>query len=166
MTRDEALAILASMVSRPVLVIACGNRKQPSRSQGYPVRQIYLGPLWTTYRKWLDDHGLHDKNPVDVWVISAKHGLIPENQVIPVYNTLLTKASEPAFVQKLKRQLQASSRVRLREGPVTYAGPFSRSSPPYLSAMEKVGMDVTAIRGAGYGYMRQNLRSWLDQHVR
>lgn len=96
-------------MSKPILVIACGKKKRPP-GRKYPLWDLYLGPLWSTYRKWLADHDIERRvytldsedhwvptvvagtrpSPVDVWVLSAAFGLAPDYGLREPYDFELT----------------------------------------------------------------------------
>jgi len=68
-----------------LLILACSQRK---RSASAPALELYDGPAYRVVRRALRN-GVHD---VEVWVLSAGHGLIPANQVIAPYDRRLTRA--------------------------------------------------------------------------
>jgi hypothetical protein len=176
-------------MSKPVLVIACGNKKRADDLERYPygtpVWDLYLGRAWDTYRKWMEAHDIarHSgakrmggsvSNPLDVWVVSAEHGLLPSTSRLWSYNTQLTPATFSSFVEVLSEQLHASGggalgreRRALLHQSVTFAGPKI-----YAEALEAAGLQITPISwrakggGAGWGSLGQNLRRWLDQQIR
>jgi len=68
-----------------LLILACSQRKRPAPA---PALELYDGPAYRVVRRALRN-GVHD---VEVWVLSAEHGLIPANQVIAPYDRRLTRA--------------------------------------------------------------------------
>ena len=146
---------------KPVVVIACGNKKKPKgegpgRSGKWALWEIYQGPLWTTYRAFLRDH---PNPPISVWVLSAEYGLVPEDTFSHPYDRQLTKRNFDDFVKKLRRQLVRGTEAQrlLKDRTVTFAGPTI-----YGDALEGAGFDVRRLGGVGWGGMRRNLRAWLS----
>ncbi len=67
-----------------LLILACSQRKRPAPA---PALELYDGPAYRVVRRALRN-GVHD---VEVWVLSAEHGLIPADQVIAPYDHRLTR---------------------------------------------------------------------------
>ena len=143
----------------PVLVIACGDKKIGGRGP-HRVRDIYKGPLWSSYRKWRRDHGYGDDEdlPIPVYVLSAKHLLMPDSERIPHYDKKLTASELPRYIPALRQSLRKHG-VEGRD--IVYAGP----RPLYLEALEATGSNVTRLSGKGWGGMRKELKAWLDREV-
>ena len=68
-----------------LLILACSQRKRPAPA---PALELYDGPAYRVVRRALRN-GVHD---VEVWILSAKHGLIPADQVVAPYDHRLTRA--------------------------------------------------------------------------
>ena len=67
-----------------LLILACSQRKRPASA---PALELYDGPAYRVVRKALRN-GVHD---VEVWILSAEHGLIPADQVVAPYDRRLTR---------------------------------------------------------------------------
>ena len=146
---------------KPVLVIACGNKKKPKgegpgRAGKWPLWEIYQGPLWTTYRAFRREN---TDLPLSLWVLSAEYGIVPASTLSHPYDRQLTKRNFDEFVKKLRRQVLRGSEAQrlLRDRTVTFSGPGI-----YGDALDKAGLDVRRITGTGWGGMRRNLRAWLQ----
>ena len=175
---------------RPVLIIACSKSKEPATGTYYRGWDIYKGPLWTTYRAWAGlsyasrDAGGYRKMPswapvawrggykfrppmVNVWIVSAKYGLMSQFRNIKPYDEQLTKDNFSAFVKLLKSQLKSGvedeaipplrSISALKSRRIYFAGPKI-----YAEALEAAGLTIERLGGKGWGGMRKNLRAWLE----
>ena len=152
---------------KPRLLIACGASKEPTRSRAY---QLYKkSPLWVSYRQWRKDQKIpeDEANPyADVWVVSARHGLVREMECLDPYDRELTKQNRDKVVSMIARQVQA--RPMFWSKPVVFQGPII-----YCKALVAAGLKVqflgwkgpTPSSSSGPGYARQNLKNWLNTLV-
>lgn len=69
-----------------LLIIACSRRK---RSEGdlLPAIERYDGPAFRVLRRFLHSQ---PSAPLDIYVLSAKYGLIPSDELIPDYDQKMT----------------------------------------------------------------------------
>ena len=164
---------------RPVLIIACSKSKEPATGTYYRGWDIYRGPLWTTYRAWAGlsyasrDAGGYRKMPswapeawegvykyrppmVNVWIVSAKYGLMSQFRNIKPYDKQLTEDNFSAFVKLLKSQLKSGvedaaipplrSISALKSRRIYFAGPKI-----YAEALEAAGLNIERLGGKGLG---------------
>jgi len=140
---------------RPILVIQCGNKK---RKGVHRVRDLYLGPFWSTFRA-------RDREaPVelDVFVLSAGHGLKHVDERLASYDCKLTPERVPVVGAMVCDQV-GSQYPRLRGRPVHFVG-----NSLYREALEGGGLDVRPIFKPGDGLlgMRSALTDFLRLHGR
>lgn len=69
--------------ARPLLLIACAEGKLEGT---HPAGELYQGGLFDMLRKWMPT-----KNPPDVYIISAKHGLVHATDLIENYEQRMTE---------------------------------------------------------------------------
>src|SRR5258706_6351699 len=76
-----------------LLLMSCGSRKRPD-TMPLPALERYDGPSFRVLRRYLATHPVA---PPDVYILSARYGLIPTDQPIPYYDQRLTpqRATEP-----------------------------------------------------------------------
>src|SRR5262245_45332918 len=67
-----------------LLIISCSRRKNPA-SKKLPAIERYNGPIFQVLRKFLNECP-KDARTLDVYILSAKLGLIPLQQKIPYYD--------------------------------------------------------------------------------
>ena len=94
-------------MSKPVLVIGCGRGKLSVSSA---VNRLYTGTMWKTYRAARERHEGADwpvRHPrLDVYVLSAKHGLASESKVLAPYEKEAKTESE---IKQLADRIRRSS---------------------------------------------------------
>ena len=66
-----------TLEGNPLVILGCGSKKQ---SDPCPALDLYTGNYFRTYRKWAESVG------AEIYIFSAKHGVIPSSQVIEPYN--------------------------------------------------------------------------------
>jgi cytoplasmic iron level regulating protein YaaA (DUF328/UPF0246 family) len=72
---------------RDLLIINCSKSKF-NNSEKIPVLERYNGVTFRVLRKFLKEEKADN---LDIFILSAKFGLIPSNQLIPTYDQKLTK---------------------------------------------------------------------------
>ena len=166
-------AARATSGKRPVLIIACGDKKFAAPEAGrWRAFQLYKGPLWQTFRVWRRGGrsagkravwpGVTDDQPVSsvsTFVLSAKWGLVHERQPLDSYNETITSANRAALVAKVKRQVKVL-RKRWAGREIVFVGPAH-----YYQILIDAGLTPSRLhqRGDTYGRWRKSLRTWLDQ---
>lgn len=147
-----------------LLILSCGARKRDA-SNPLPAGELYTGPLWSTLRK-------HRKPGTRVLVLSAEHGLIPEDKAIMPYDRML----DPERVAELA-QLRAVDKCagvirKVFPDPditdtvaVCGGGLYVQLARQYVHYAYRCGFlpsetPDTIING-GIGYMRKELQEWL-----
>ncbi|MGK7933439.1 MAG: DUF6884 domain-containing protein [Microcystaceae cyanobacterium] len=92
-----------------LLIIACSHKKDP-QSELLPAIERYDGPTFRLLRRFLS------QNPsfsLDIYILSAKYGLIHSSELIPFYDEKMTKKRslelQPEVNEKLKDIVNNSS---------------------------------------------------------
>jgi hypothetical protein len=142
---------------KPILVIACGEGKKRGI---HPAHRLYTGSLWQTYSKRRDEQegvdwsGKHPK--LDVFVISARYGLVEETMPIANYNHRLVHSEVEDLADKVREQVQRFH-SRLRRNKVVFVG-----GKFYREVLERAGLEVEDLApGKGIGDKRAALGNYL-----
>ena len=86
-----------------MLLLGCSDRKVPERGR-LPAFQRYDGPAYRVYRKYLRDDRDADSS-VDLYILSAKYGLISGDILIPDYDLRMTPERAEQLKPAVKRSL-------------------------------------------------------------
>jgi hypothetical protein len=68
------------------LFLGCSRRKE-SKTDLLPAIERYDGPSFRVLRRYLRDETVH---PLHIWILSARFGLLPAEQQIPLYEEYMT----------------------------------------------------------------------------
>lgn len=112
------------MINLPV-VIACGQAKRPTTS---PARDLYVGAYYRGCLRW----ALSVAPPSDVYIISAKYGLVHGDTPLPTYEQRLSGPGAVA-APTIARQARA-----LGLTSVVFLG-----GRPYAALLRSAGLTVT-----------------------
>ncbi|MEG5035025.1 DUF6884 domain-containing protein [Microcoleus sp. AT3-D2] len=92
---------------RHLLILACSQRKR-SDADSLPAIERYDGPTFRLLRRFLRKQ---PSAPLEIYILSAKFGLIPSDYLIPNYDQRMTKMRsrqlQPEVIAKLKHILNA-----------------------------------------------------------
>lgn len=139
-------------MSRP-LVLGCSATKLPGR---LPAMEKYDGPFWKTLRAHL-----HDDRPV--YVLSAKHGLIPASTVIGDYDLRLvpTTTRYPKNNEVLAGEIAPLLRTQAQKLGLRHVDLVAGVA--YAEALRIAGIQAHKIGppGGGIGEQRKALKALL-----
>ena len=79
-----------------LLILSCSDRKKADRAKAI---DLYDGPAFRVIRKYLKT-----KDGVDVKILSAKYGLISQDEIIDTYNQKMTPESAATYRKKYLRE--------------------------------------------------------------
>jgi hypothetical protein len=98
---------------RHLLILACSQRKR-SDADSLPAIERYDGPTFRLLRRFLRKQ---PSTPLDIYILSAKFGLIPSDYLIPNYDQRMTKMRsrqlQPEVIAKFEDILSAKSYQKL-----------------------------------------------------
>ena len=150
-------------VSNPrLLILSCSQRKHSTRGL-LPALQRYDGPAYRVMNKFMRVHPSEARS-LDVYILSAKFGLIPADKTIPNYDRRMTpqraKELQPHTLPKLKQILSGK---RYDELFVSMGKAYRQVLvgdelliPPNLKVMVSRGV---------MGRKLAELRNWLHEGV-
>jgi len=98
---------------RHLLILACSQRKR-SDAESLPAVERYDGPTFRLLRRFLRQQ---PSAPLEIYILSAKFGLIPSDYLIPNYDQRMTKTRsrqlQPEVIAKFEDILSAKSYQKL-----------------------------------------------------
>ncbi|MEG4044110.1 DUF6884 domain-containing protein [Microcoleus sp. Pol17_C1] len=98
---------------RHLLILACSQRKR-SDADSLPAIERYDGPTFRLLRRFLRKQ---PSAPLEIYILSAKFGLIPSDYLIPNYDQRMTKMRsrqlQPEVIAKFEDILSAKSYHKL-----------------------------------------------------
>jgi hypothetical protein len=131
------------------LIVQCGAGKLPG---AHRVADLYTGPLWSTLRRVERETSIAR----DVYVLSAKYGIVRMDKVVESYDAQAVDRVTEAHhvhVTELVRMVEAQGWRNCR---VDFVG-----SALYAKVLEDVGCIVTRLESRGIGYQRAALAKAL-----
>ena len=152
---------------KKLLIMGCSAGKNPVEC-AVEASKLYKGGLWNVLNKNL---GGADKVPeaiggagIDLHILSAKHGLIPADELIENYDQLLTKGRASEILGD-KKMTQNISDVLGRYEPENV---FVAAGKDYRELIKKtMNREYPTFQGArGIGDQRKQLKEWLARNVR
>ena len=141
-----------------LLIIGCSQRKIESDEYLAAIDR-YDGPAYRTLRK-MRDNGTEPQN-VDVFILSAKHGLIPCQKPIDDYDMCMTPKRADAMRLRVQNKLK-SFMLTKRGG---YDQVFINLGKNYMRVLEGFnwGTISTMEASGGIGQKTQQMKVWLER---
>jgi hypothetical protein len=90
-----------------VVLISCGKQKA---AVALPARELYTSPLFKMSLAWA-----RKQHPDDIFILSAKHGLIPLDKVVAPYEYKLTPQTQSSWGKMVLNSLQSLYDLRHTE---------------------------------------------------
>lgn len=149
-------------MSKRLLMLACSQRKHSTRVD-LPALQRYNGPAYQVLHKYMREHP-EAAQQIDVFILSAKFGLIRSDTPIPDYDQRMTQNR----AEELRPQSLSTLKLIVVDG--RYNELFFNMGKTYLDALAGYeslvpsNLKVTVAEG-GIGHKSQALRNWLYQHT-
>lgn len=141
-----------------LLLLGCTQKKRPD-VQELSALDRYDGPLFRVLRKF-DRENNGERARLDIYVLSAKFGLIPVDRLIPNYDYAMT----PSRALELRSQILAQLQQILQKS--YYNELFINVGRHYMSALQGYdeiipdGMQIFTSRGS-LGRRQVELQGWL-----
>lgn len=164
---------------KPVLIIQCGDAKLPRPA---PVNELYTGPFWSTYRARRRESptGMQGVHPeLDVYVLSAEHGLVSELAVLEPYNSIIVPGPQADYLKLYRkpkvsadtREVSADVLARRIAAQAQGLGLYGREvyfvgGLPYGEALQLAGVRYRSLSDGGMLSKRKALSEFLKEQVR
>jgi len=153
---------------RPVLIIQCGAKKLEHRAT---VRDLYLGPFWSTYRarRKEQDGATGDHSVLAVFVLSAEHGLVPEGQEIAPYDARIITRRNGRNIEKGCRfvpadELSLKVKRQARKLDLSKRVVFFVGGQDYAIVLNLAGVSFESLSDGGLLAKRSALNRFLKEH--
>lgn len=147
-----------------LLLTSCSQRKNQSPGL-LPAMDRYDGPTYRTLRKFCTD-GIPPA-PLDVVIISAKHGLLQCKQLIENYDQRITAVRADELRPKVQAKLKGLIENK-RECPFSlgaYDQVFINLGKTYRQTLEGFhwGLISTLEASGGIGQKNAQMKAWLER---
>ena len=96
-----------------IVLISCASKKLPHRAKA---QELYISPLFRLSLKYA-----HSLKPNNIFILSAKHGLVELNEELDSYNeTLMTKSNKETrlWAEDVSKELRL--RVNLEQDEIVF----------------------------------------------
>jgi len=144
-----------------LLILSCSRSKR-STSKLLPSVERYDGPLFQVLRKFIREHS-RKARLVDVFILSAKFGLIPQDRLIPNYDFEMTEARAKELHTETLAEFEAIiEKSKYRELFIAMGSAYLNTLGGFDS-LPLGDLHVTVCKG-GYGRQQAKLYDWLHGH--
>ena len=142
-----------------LLIVGCSHRKRPNPAPT-PAIERYDGPLYQVIRKFRRSD--QDSSSLDIYILSARHGLISSYRPIPLYDQRMTleRANELA-PHTLLKFVDLLTKENYRYVHLSLGINYMRCLPGYESVLPQ-DTEVTISKGS-MGERQYLLKHWLYQ---
>jgi hypothetical protein len=141
-----------------LLVLACSKSKVPAKGT-LPALERYDGPAFRVLRKYLREN---DRGALSIFILSAKHGLIPAAKRISDYDCRLLPDSARALRPQVLSAAQAAVSAKSLTSVGVCAGKDYQVALDGFAELIPAGVRLETI-GGGQGRRLTALRQWLIQ---
>lgn len=136
------------------LILSCSQTKRPDAGE-LPAVERYDGPAFRVWRKFVRE-GPPERQPVDLFVLSAQYGLIAGGHPVTDYDQRMTRQR----AAQLREQVCAAFRAQIAEGG--YDQVFLSLGRDYLAALAGCEMPAgVQVSRASSGARLSELKAWL-----
>lgn len=141
--------------SSRLLLLACSATKRKNRRL-LPAIDRYDGPAFRTLRKFWREGG-QSPQPKDVYILSAKFGLIRGTKQIPHYDQVMNRSRATRLASKAGKALKSTIKKRAYEDGLAVMG------LRYRQVLELETIWPFSVANGGIGYQLGILKSWLGR---
>ncbi|MEM9539732.1 MAG: DUF6884 domain-containing protein [Cyanobacteria bacterium P01_E01_bin.42] len=148
----ESLRSGGTMTKTNLLIVSCSKSKR-SDPDLLPAIARYDGPTFRLIRRFIK---LHPSANLDLWILSAKYGLISSDRAIADYDQKMTEIRA--------KELRSVACLQLNEivGSHSYERVLLCMGKTYLQSLEGFNLDSnTTIARGGMGQKLGELYRWL-----
>lgn len=136
-----------------LLLLACSATKRKNRRL-LPAIDRYDGPAFRTLRRFWREGG-RSPQPKDVYILSARFGLIRGTKKIPDYDQVMNEDRAARLGPKAGRTLKSTIRKR------AYGDGLAVMGLRYRQVLELETIWPFSVANGGIGYQLGILKSWL-----
>jgi hypothetical protein len=145
-----------------LLFLSCSQSKRPTKG-ALPALERYDGPAFRVMNKFLRVHP-SKKQSLDVYILSAKFGLISDSKRIPNYDLRMTQQRVEELQQPTLSELeQILNGKQYQEFFISMGKDYLRVLDGYKS-LTSADLDVTVAQGS-MGCKLAKLRNWLHANI-
>ena len=145
-----------------LLFLSCSQSKRPTKG-ALPALERYDGPAFRVMNKFLRVHP-SKKQSLDVYILSAKFGLISDSKRIPNYDLRMTQQRVEELQQPTLSELeQILNGKQYQEFFISMGKDYLRVLDGYKS-LTSTNLNVTISKGS-MGCKLAELRNWLHKNV-
>lgn len=145
-----------------LLILSCSQRKRSNRGL-LPALERYDGPAYRVLNKFLQVHP-SEKQSLDLYILSARFGLISDSKQIPNYDRRMTPQRVEELQQPTLSELEKIlNRKQYQEFFISMGKDYLRVLNGYKS-LTSTNLNVTVSEGS-MGCKLAELRDWLHKNV-
>ena len=143
---------------KPLLVIACGSKKIPTKQPVEAIR-LYDGPQYRMLRKY---GFARPDGPIEIVILSAKHGLIPAQEKLTWYNQMM---DDDRMLELIADTDEQATLWELAEGRTVYmfGGALYRTVVSFWCEQCGLEFKPVAVEGSRIGEQLSQLKTWLGK---
>ena len=143
---------------RYLLLISCSARKVLS-TETLAAIDRYDGPIYRTLRKMRREGQAPDN--LDVLIISAKHGLLPCQKPVDLYDQIMT----PRRADELRPKIQSRLKSFIETKRGGYEQVFINLGKTYMRTLDGFhwGLVSTMEASGGIGQKNSQMKAWLER---
>lgn len=146
---------------RRLLILACSRRKKTTPVP-LPAVKRYDGPLFFVLRRFIRECPLQ-ADLLDVYVLSARYGLIPGDFPTPTYDLMMTPMRALDLQEKVKRDFADIPHNRYDSVCLVLGKNYLKA---FESAMDMVSGDAeTSFARGTIGKQSGHLKGWLRGEI-
>ena len=140
-----------------LLVLTCSQRKHAS-PELLPAIERYDGPSFRVLRSFLRNHPTASTH-LDVFILSAAHGLIPASQYITSYDQLMTTQRAEELSDQVLPTFASLLHTEYTELCIAMSKTYQSALPGWTTFVPS-SMSVTIVKGS-QGVKLAQLKRWL-----
>jgi len=141
-----------------LLIISCSATKRPEPTP-IPAIERYDGPLWRVLRSFQREQPIIAAD-INVWAISAEHGLIPASTPICLYDRRMSTERAKALHSAVLSELQSVLGTEYTQICLAVGKDYLRALCGWEALLPQ-GVTVTITDGTA-GVKQGQLRAWLE----
>ena len=148
--------------SRRLLLLGCSQKKRTG-SENLPAIERYDGPLFRVLRKYIRENS-NKVSLLDVYILSAKFGLIAAERLIPNYDLKMTPEHAQAFHTEVANSFcQVVARGIYDEVLINLGKTYHQAVEGYEHAVPS--QTKVRLSDGSMGRRQAQLYDWLNQKV-